>query len=155
MNTYESLTDEAFNDGINVVDYHFDSPNIKGLYCDGVVGINKEIETSVEKSCVLAEELGHHHTSIGDIIDQSNSENRKQEHKARVWGYDRMIGLLGIIKAFDYGCQSRCEIAEYLDTTEKYLEEAIGYYRSKYGVYTTIDRYIIYFIPNLSVAKFF
>lgn len=155
MNTYEYLTDEAFNDGINVVDYHFDSPNIKGLYCDGVVGINKEIETSAEKSCVLAEELGHHHTSIGDIIDQSNSENRKQEHKARVWGYDRMIGLLGIIKAFDYGCQSRYEIAEYLDTTEKYLEEAIGYYRSKYGVYTTVDRYIIYFIPNLSVAKLF
>ena len=155
MNTYESLTDEAFNDGIDIIDYQFDSPNIKGLYCDGVVGINKEIETSAEKSCVLAEELGHHHTSIGDIIDQSNSENRKQEHKARVWGYDRMIGLLGIIKAFDYGCQSRYEIAEYLDTTEKYLEEAIDYYRSKYGVYTTVDMYVIYFMPNLSVAKLF
>ena len=30
-----------------------------------------------EKACVLAEELGHHYTTIGDIIDQKESENRK------------------------------------------------------------------------------
>ena len=35
------------------------------------------IET--EKACVLAEELGHHYTTVGDIIDQKESENRKQE----------------------------------------------------------------------------
>ena len=37
-------------------------------------------------------------------------------------------------------------MAEYLDVTEDYLEEALACYRSKYGVYTVVDNYAIYFI---------
>ena len=36
---------------------------------------------------------------------------------------------------------------------EEYLEECISCYRDKYGVYTTVDNYIIYFIPNLVVVE--
>ena len=46
-------------------------------------------------------------------------------------------------------------MAEYLDVTEDYLEEALACYRSKYGVYTVVDNYAIYFIPNIAVAKRF
>ena len=38
-------------------------------------------------------------------------------------------------------------------TAEEYLEECISCYRDKYGVYTTVDNYIIYFIPNLVVVE--
>lgn len=41
MNTYERLQEEACEDGIEVVDYTFESDRIKGLYCDGVVAIKK------------------------------------------------------------------------------------------------------------------
>ena len=37
MNTYERLQEEACEDGIEVVDYTFESDRIKGLYCDGDV----------------------------------------------------------------------------------------------------------------------
>lgn len=49
-----------------------------GLYSDGCIWINKNM-TTTEKRCVLAEELGHHYTTVGDILDQSDIGNRKQE----------------------------------------------------------------------------
>ena len=51
---------------------HFSGTRIKGLYCDGYIAINKDIETETERACILAEELGHYYTSSGDIIDQRN-----------------------------------------------------------------------------------
>ena len=44
------------------------------------------------------------------------------------------------------------QIADYLDVTGEYLVECISCDRDKYGVYTTVDNYIIYFIPNLIVV---
>ena len=66
---------------------------------------------------------------------------------------NRLIGLMGIIHAFNAGCQNKYEIADFLDVTEEYLEECISCYRDKYGVYTTVDNYVIYFIPYLTVIK--
>ena len=39
----------------------------------------------MEKASVLAEELGHYYTTVGNILDQEDAGNRKQEHKARTW----------------------------------------------------------------------
>ena len=154
MNTLEHLEDEACKDGVEVIDYQFDSENIKGLYCDGVVGLNNQIRTTSEKSCVLAEELGHHHTTIGDIIDQSDTMNRKQERQARLWAYNKMIGLTGIIKAYKSHCSNSHEIAEFLGVTEDFFKEAIECYRQKYGLYKSIDNYIIYFEPLVVLELF-
>lgn len=151
MNMYERMEDEACEDGIDIIDCDF-TENIKGLYCDGVIGINKKLDTT-EKACVMAEELGHHHTSVGNILDMSIPGNRKQERQARIWGYNRLIGLRGIIKAYCAGCQSCHEIADYLDVTDEYLQKCIDCYRDKYGVCTEIDNYTIYFIPNLAVME--
>ena len=153
MNSFERLEDEACKDGIDVISCKFQSERIKGLYSDGIIGINERLETSVEKTCTLAEELGHHHTSVGNIIDMENVSNRKQERQARFWGYNKLIGLTGIVRAFQAGCQSRHEVADLLDVTEEYLQECIDCYRDKYGVYTEIDNYTIYFIPNLAVME--
>lgn len=78
MNTYEELQDKACKDGIDVIDYPFNSNRIDGLYCDGTIAIRKDIETSAEKACVLAEELGHYYTSHGNIINMNDvkTENR-------------------------------------------------------------------------------
>ena len=115
--------------------------------------VMERLETSVEKTCTLAEELGHHHTSVGNIIDMENVSNRKQERQARFWGYNKLIGLTGIVNAFESGCQSAYEAAEFLEVTVEYLQECIDCYRDKYGICTEIDNYIIYFIPNLAVME--
>lgn len=153
MNVYESLEDEACKDNIDIIPYHFRSDNLKGLYCNGVIGLNKDLDTTPEKACILAEELGHHYTTYGNILDQTGISNRKQELRARMWAYDRQIGLIGIIRCFEAGCQSQSEMAIFLDVTEEFLREALERYRQKYGICTTQDQYIIYFEPSLAVVK--
>lgn len=101
---------------------------------------------------MLAEEIGHYRTSSGNILDQNKEESRKQEYRARLYGYNLKIGLTGLISAYEAGCGNLCEMAEYLDATEEYLKEAIDCYKSKYGLCTSIDNYIIYFEP-LAVIK--
>ena len=154
MNTYEELQDAACKDGIDVIDYPFETKRIKGLYCDGTVAIRKDIDTQAEKSCVLAEELGHHYTTIGNILEQSTDVmNRKQEYRARLYGYNLRVGLIGIIKAYEARCRNLHEMAEYLDVPEDYLIEVIDCYRSKYGQYVAVDNYMIYFVPQLAVMR--
>lgn len=153
MNKLEKLEQEAFEDEVKVHDYYLGDKSLKGIYIDGNVAINTSVNSNTEKTCVLAEELGHHYTSVGNIIDMTDARNRKQERQARLWGYNKLIGLSGIINAFRAGCQSRHEIADLLDVTEEYLQECIDCYRDKYGVYTMVDNYIVYFIPNLAVME--
>lgn len=118
------------------------------------VAIRRTIPTSVEKSCVLAEEIGHYRTSYGDITRLKSVSGRKQEHRARLYGYNLKIGLMGLIRAYKHGCHSLYEAAEYLDVTEEYLKEAIDCYKSKYGEYVEIDNYVICFYPYLAVLEF-
>lgn len=153
MNKLEKLEQEAFDDKVSVHDYYLGEENLKGIYIDGNIAINTSVETTREKACVLAEELGHHHTTVGNISDLSVPENRKQERKARLWAYNNQIGLHGLVNAYRHGCTSRHEIAEYLDVTEDFLQEAIDCYRDKYGVSTTVDGYCIIFIPSLTVGR--
>ena len=41
-----------------------------GLYADGCAWINAN-KSSSSKRCILAEEVGHYKTTVGDILDQS------------------------------------------------------------------------------------
>ncbi len=110
------------------------------------IAIRKDL-TETEKKCVLAEELGHYHTTVGNILDQSDAGNRKQEYRARVWAYNHTIGLHGIIQSCKTGHTSASEAAEYLEVTEQFFIETIQCYKNKYGLYTTIDNYMIFFEP--------
>lgn len=142
---------EADSTGIIVKEKNI--PGYGGRIYGNRIAIHDKLETTTEKACVLAEELGHYHTTVGDITDLSDPQNRKQERQARMWGYNKLIGLTGIIKAFQAGCHSRHETAEYLDVTEEFLQECIDCYRDKYGVCTTVDNYTVFFIPHLAVME--
>ena len=156
MNAFEHLEDAACKDGIDVTDRKLGSERIKGLYCDGYIVLNTNaLKTTTEKTCVLAEELGHHYTTTGNILDQQEVTNIKQELHARTWAYNECVGLIGIIKAFEAGCKSLYEMADYLDVTEDFLKDALESYRRKYGIYTEIDNYIIFFEPWISIMRKF
>jgi len=150
---YEELLEETMVNGIYVVENADFKSNADGLINGNVIGINKKIRTYKKRTCILAEELGHYHTTVGDILDQSKTENRKQELHARVWAYNKLIGLRGIIDSYIYGCRSAYETAEHLEITEEFLAEAMEYYKGKYGTHATIDNYVIYFEPSLGVFE--
>lgn len=152
LTRYEDLASSSDARDIHIYDRKFNSPRIRGLYCDGNVAISNDIDTEAEKACVLAEEIGHHATSSGNILDQSSAANRKQERTARVWAYNRLIGLSGIVDSYKAGCRNLYEIAEHLEVTEAFLADAIACYKEIYGLYAKIDNYVIYFEP-LVVAE--
>lgn len=116
------------------------------------IAIRRGMSTT-KKACVLAEELGHHFTTHGNIIEQTTVSDVKQENQARLWAYNKMVGLQGIIDAYKNGCRSRHEMAEYLEVTEEFLAEALDKYRSKYGCFATLDNYVIYFEPYIGVLE--
>ncbi len=151
--TYDNLLTEADQEGLIVKEKPLQSADgrIKGKR----IAIRKDIPTLSQKACVLAEELGHYHTAVGNIIDMQDIRNVKQERQGRIWAYDKMIGLIGIIKAFQHHCLNKCDMAEYLDVTEEFLQEALDYYKQKYGCYVTIDHYVIYFEPCLAVVEMY
>ena len=150
--TYEELLNECNNKGLIVKEkplkYH--DGRIKGIR----VAIRDNIPTSVQKACVLSEELGHFETSVGDILDMNSVSNRKQELKARAWAYDKLINLQGFINAFEHNCTNLYETAEFLELTEEFLIEAIQLYQTKYGQYASVDNYTIFFnYPNIGIIK--
>lgn len=145
MNSYEQLVNECTD--VSVIEKHFKS-NAKGLCKGGKIGISKDIPTISEKACILAEELGHHYTTVGNILDQSKIANRKQERIARLWAYKKMITLEKLTDARRCGCRNRFEIAEHLEVTEEFLQAAVDSYKSIYGVgYHQHGDYLICFEP--------
>lgn len=153
LTKYEELLEEAYNVGVIVREVELCS-NADGLYVDGKIAISKKLNTDKEKSCILAEELGHHYTTRGNILDLSRVENSRQELKARKVAYKKLIPLDRIAKSFFENSPSCLyELAENLNVTEDFLEETLKYYESKYGIYTNHEGYFIRFNPTFSVLK--
>lgn len=146
MTKEEEIRQQAADKGAEVIDWNFQS-DIKGLYCGGVIAVSDHLQDSTERTCILAEELGHHLTAVGNILDQKETMNRKQEIRGRAWAYNRLVGLTGIIQAYKAGCRNRFEIAQTLEVSEDMLQEAVDYYHKKYGLCVSVDNYTVYFEP--------
>jgi len=153
VNLYDNLLNECSELEVEVEVYEVSMKN-KGLYSDNVIWINKLLPTIVEKYCVLAEEIGHHHKTTGDILDLSSADNGKQELKARSWAYERLVPFSMIIQAHKLHIANRFELADFLNVTEEFLEAALEWYKSKYGLYISIDNFTICFEP-LGVIEYF
>ena len=150
--TYDELLDTA--NKMNLVVKEKPMRGYDGRIKGYNIAIRKDIPTIKEKSCVLAEEIGHYLTSYGDILDQNHVPNRKQESRARAVAYDLQVGLNGIIEAYEAGCTSAYMISDYLGVTELFLKEAITYYQAKYGICIKFESYVIYFEPSLGIMTY-
>lgn len=150
MITYDDLLTEAYNNSLITKEKPLRAN--KGRIYGNRIAIKNDM-SEVEKKCVLAEELGHHYTAVGDILDQSLDRNRKQELRGRLVAYNKLIGLRGLVDAYTHHCHTLSEAAEYLEVTQEFLEEAVNCYRNKYGVYTEVDNYVIMFEPNLAILE--
>ncbi|WP_297522991.1 ImmA/IrrE family metallo-endopeptidase [uncultured Clostridium sp.] len=146
---YNTLLFES--DNMNVIIRELDLKTKEGLCFGNRIAINTNLST-IKKGCVLAEELGHCLLTVGDILDQSNLTNRKQENLARSWSYEKMIPLTSIINAHKYGVTDKFELAEFLNVTVDFLQESMKHYYCKYGLSTRYNNFIIKFSP-LNVLK--
>ena len=98
-----------------------------GLYADDCIWINGNIP-ECRRYCILAEEIGHYETSVGDILDQTNTNNRRQERAARKWAYEEILPVENILFAAQDGHTEIWDMAEYLEVDEAFLKDALRYY---------------------------
>ena len=144
---YDALLKEADEEDVDVVELNFRNSCKKGLYSSNTIALNKHLCNSNEKCCILAEELGHHYTSSGQILNLEDVTSVKQEKRARNWAYIKLVGIIDIVNAHRSGVKNRYELAEYLSVTEEFLQEALNYYKQRHGLYYEIDNYFICFDP--------
>ena len=79
--------------------------------------------------------------------------NRKQERQARLWGYNKLIGLSGLIKAYEAGCQDKYDVAEFLGVTDEYLQDCVECYRDKYGTGTAVEWILHHVYSTSAIGK--
>lgn len=126
---------------------------LSGFYYDNVIEINKFL-SNYEKHCILAEELGHHETTYGDITKLDDITSKKLELVARRWGYLKIVSLDSLIECYNSGHNTIEDTCDYLEVTSNYLQEAINIYKQKYGLFAVYKGYKIYFDP-LNIHKEF
>ena len=143
MHTYEKMLIDASNNGFEIVEKNFKS-DAKGLCKGRKIGIRKDM-SDTEKACVLAEELGHYYTSVGNILDQNNVNNKKQEFVARRWATNILLCPADLIEACRAGNEYISDIAEYLGVTSEFLIDAINVFSAKYGPVYSDGEYEIRF----------
>lgn len=82
LNTYEQLLQDADDAHVTVheaIDLNGDtvsSKRLDGLYIDNHIALDSQLKTTAEKTAILAEEIGHHFTSVGDITDLKDADSR-------------------------------------------------------------------------------
>lgn len=151
---YENLIIECENLGLTIkeIDFPDKIDEFQGLTIDETIYINKTLSTQ-DKYTTLAEELMHVKYSAGNILDQRDINNRKDELKARGKSYEKILPLTTFIELFEKHITSKTDIEERLSLDWSYIEKAINHYKQKYGMTAQLGDYTIYFYPNLAVLK--
>lgn len=111
--------------------------NLPGIYLNildlpPTIGISKSIlKNRCKYLSVLAEELGHHFTSLGNLTIESKSYcerlmKNKQEYKAKSWAANFLISDEDFVQAL-YDCISTSyDMCEYFNVTYEILEYKIA-----------------------------
>lgn len=120
-------------ENIVLEEVNFKQTNIKGIYfkvpgLSPTIGIHKNIVSDTKKYIsILAEELGHHFTSIGDLsvecITYTQKLNRsKQEKRARIWAASYLISDEEINGAILQNICSIYELSIHFNVTEEIIK---------------------------------
>ncbi len=152
MTRYEKLLVKAEKVGIKVKEVDFGDYEECGYYCNNKILINTRLNEK-QKHGVLAEELGHHYKTHGDISDQTKIENRKKELIARRYGYKFILEPLDIVYAMKSGCTNMYEIADFYELTIEEMINIMNDFKRQYGIGRRFNGYFIAFEPTFAFIK--
>lgn len=148
MTTYEQLEQAAYDNDIHLLTA---SLPVNGLYFATddyyTITLSTALQTTCERCCVLAEELGHHYTTPIDLFKAPNTLQERYERRAMQWAVQELVPLSRLIRAWQRGIRSAWELAEYLNVTESFLRRALELYEAQHGVCAHCDDYCIHFRP--------
>ncbi|ARQ04360.1 hypothetical protein CW676_02290 [Macrococcoides caseolyticum] len=141
-----------------VIEYDEDMPvKMGGLYeryfeyPNGIITLADRLNYYMQNGH-LAEEIGHHETSYGDITNayrrQYNVDAARQELRARRYGHKLILPLERLIKCYEHGHWGDIyEMCLCLEIDRSHFKNIIDDYKSKFGQYVKYDGYRIQFEP--------
>ena len=148
--TYNELLIEADKLGVIVKEFNLKTGDGK---CYGNRIARDSSLSEGEKVCVLSEELSHYRLTVGNISDQHNLNNRKQELIARKAVYEKLIHPEAIIDAILEGAYNTDDLSERLCVPHHFLIESVEHYKRKYGIYYVGKTHLLIF-DTLNVISF-
>lgn len=144
MTSYERMVRKTERLGFNV--YELPLKNADGIIIGNNIAINKALDEH-KKRCVLAEELSHGLTNVGNITDQGITSNRKQEARARRRCYQWLVSPSKLLRAYTAGARTFDEFADMLCVTPEFLQEALLDIQKRKGYSISFEGYVITFQP--------
>jgi Zn-dependent peptidase ImmA (M78 family) len=129
----QKLLEIAKREGI-VIEYWDFRPPLEAVYWSApglppIIGLNKPLAKSTQHlRSVLAEELGHHFTTVGDRIPKTYFNRRqlleisRAEYRAMKWGALFLIQKKALMHAIHDGKKEKWELAEHFNVTQKLIE---------------------------------
>lgn len=125
-------------------------PNTNGIYIklpgiNPIIGIAKYIpyDTALHRS-ILAEELGHHFTTFGDLVKSKDIVYvNKLELKAKIWASNFMISDEEFIQALDSCINNKFDLCDYFNITEETLNYKLKSILSNEEKYNSLRSYFM------------
>ena len=115
--------------GVSIIDFDFPS-KIRGVYQDGVIGINTDVTDPAERRCIIACEMGRHLMRKNNTIVFTD----EQEHTiAFYWAVSYLMPLSSLIEADKLKFTTATEIAEFLNVTPQFVKTGIEFYKNSLG----------------------
>ena len=115
--------------GVRIIDYDFPS-TIRGVYHDGVIGINKDVTDPAERRCIIAYEMGRH------LMRKNNTIvfTEEQEHTiAFYWAVSYLMPLSSFIEVDKLKLTTATEVAKFLNVTPQFVKTGIEFYKNSLG----------------------
>ncbi len=128
----EDLYKIAEKENIAIEQWNF-KPPLEAVYMtlpDGkpLIGLSHSLEKDRRyKRCVLAEEIGHYYTTVGNYLPvtlfhyKHRLDLSRAEYKAIKWAAEYLMPIDEIRKAFQDGLWEAWEFAERFDVTEQFV----------------------------------
>lgn len=156
MTKYEKLLIKAEKEGVEVIEVDLCTKKKCGKYLsndeENIIVINSNM-TDIEKHEILAEELGHHHTTHGNIINLDDIRNKKLELIARRDGYKILVEPVDIVEAMKHGASNIYELAEYVNVSIDTFYEIIDDFKKQYGLGILVGNYYIQLEPSFGIYR--
>ena len=150
MYLYEGLESDAKDEGI-IVDYTELMATRALLLRDGDLEVIQICPSAsyAERACLLAEELGHHFTSVGNTVIHPDSITlSRSEERAFRYSINRLLPLDRVAEALCKTPRSLHELAEDLGVTVDLLRHALVFWEATCGLYFEGEDYVLMFNPT-------
>jgi hypothetical protein len=131
LNPLEKLEQQIYDEGITLIERR-PSPQADAMYLHvngraPCIYIDPAITSQRTRYVLLAEELAHHRTTVGDILPEATPDQCRQERIAREYAF-RHTAPYAVILQMLRERYYPWEIAEWLFVPLWYLMDAIEFY---------------------------